>query len=161
MENLTNFLGKMFYNNKFEEVLPENSIFKVNFIGILFTGSWCPPCELFEKELINVYNEANSKEKIFEIVQVSNEKNEKDYKNNINESKPWLFLPFNDPQVNILINEYKISYLPVLLIINRERYMLSETGRKDVVDLGIKAYEKWYKLYRLQKEREKEMLNII
>jgi nucleoredoxin len=158
MENLTNIFGKKFHNNKYEEVLPENSIFKVNLIGILFTGSWCPPCELFEKELINVYNEANSKEKIFEIVQVSNEKSEKEYKNCINETKPWLFFPFNDPQVNILINEYKITFLPVLLIVNKDRYVLSDTGRKDVSDLGVKAYEKWYKLYRVQKEREKDML---
>lgn len=156
MENLATAFGKKFVNNKLEEVSIE-SLQKINVIGIFFTGSWCPPCQTFANDLVNVYIEANSKEKILEIIQVSNEKNESDFKNSLDD-KPWLFVHHNEPMIiQNLVGEYKINYLPMLIIINKDRVILSETGRKDVVDLGVKACEKWYKLYRIQKERDKEI----
>lgn len=162
MENLTNSLGKKFLNNKLEEVLAENSVSKMNYIGLFFTGSWCPPCELFANDLVTVYNEANMKEKVFEVVQISNEKSEKDFKTSISDSdRPWLFLPYGDPAVVNLVSEYKVTHLPMLIIVNKDKVLLSETGRNDVVENGTKAYEKWYKLYRQQKEREKELLEQI
>lgn len=157
------YLGKKFLNNKGEEIHPENSIFRVKFIGLFFTGSWCPPCEIFAQELIQIYNEANSKEKNFEIIQISNEKNEKEFHENIKD-KPWLFVPYNDPVIMNLVNEYKISYLPVLLIINKEKTILTESGRRDVTQYKNKAYDEWYRMYREQREREKDrqekLLNI-
>jgi hypothetical protein len=47
-----------------------------------------------------------------------------------------------------LVEEYKIEQLPNLLIVNKERTILSEKGRKDIIDLDNKAFEKWYKRYR-------------
>jgi nucleoredoxin len=155
MNNL--FLGKKLINNKGEEVLLEQ-ILKSYLIGFYFTGSWCPPCELFTNELLAVYNEANAKEKMLEIIQISNEKSENDFKNFLGD-KPWVFLDyFEFHTISHLVTEYKVNYLPKLVIVNKDKFCLTETGRKDVADNGSKAYEKWYKLYRVQKEREKELL---
>jgi nucleoredoxin len=168
MENLTvstgigagtgtnsNFLGKKFINNKFEEVTAENSILKAKFLALFFTGSWCPPCQLLSQDLITLYNEANNKEKNFEIIQISNEKNEKDFKDSIAD-KPWLFIPYNDPLIMSLVTDYKISYLPVLIIINKERIVLTDNGRKDVTNFKNKAYDEWFRLYKEHRERDKE-----
>ena len=159
-ELFTHFGNKIF-NYKFEEQdLDVNTFLKFNVIGILFTGTWVPPAKEFMEKLTQLYKEVNANEKVFEIVQISNEKNEKSYKEAITEERPWLYLPFNDAFIPNLIEKYKVEYLPTFIIVNRDLFILSKNGRKDMIDNeGIKAYEFWYKAYRTRKEamqKEKE-----
>jgi nucleoredoxin len=149
------FAGKKYVNNKNEEI-PFDYGSKISIIGLFFTGSWCAPCEKFAQELIEVYNDANSKEKVMEIIQVSNEKNEKEFADGIT-NKPWIFVQYNDNFIDYLVNDNKITYMPVLLIIRKDRNIISDTGRRDVTENGVKTHEKWLKIYKVQKEREKEM----
>lgn len=152
------FLGKKYVNNQNEEI-QFDYLQKISLIGIFFTGSWCPPCEKFSKELIEVYNDANAKEKVMEIIQVSNEKSEKDFIEGIS-TKPWIFVQYNDVFIDYLVNEYKISHLPVFIVITKEKTIISDTGRRDVSENGIKVHEKWLRTYKVQKDREKEMANL-
>lgn len=149
------FAGKKYVNNKNEEIAFDYGS-KISIIGLFFTGSWCPPCEKFAQELIEVYNDANSKEKVMEIIQLSNERNEKEFVEGIS-NKPWIFVQYNDNFIDYLVNEYKVTHLPVLLILRKDKNIISETGRKDVSENGVKAHEKWLRVYKVQKEREKEM----
>ena len=155
------FTGKKYVDNKNEDLVFDY-VNKLSIIGLFFTGSWCPPCEKFAQELIEVYDDANlaakesGKEKVFEIVQVSNEKNENEFIEGIAD-KPWISVPYNDTFNDNLVNEYKITHLPVLIIITKERIIVSETGRKDISELSVKAHEKWIKTYKSQKEREREL----
>jgi hypothetical protein len=59
-----------------------------------------------------------------------------------------------------LVEQYKVEYLPCFIIVNRDMFVLSENGRKYMIENeGIKAYEKRYKSYRTRKEaleKEKE-----
>ena len=49
--------------------------------------------------------------------------------------------------------QYKVEFLPTFIIVNREMFVLSDNGRRDMVENeGVKAYEKWYKAYRTRKE---------
>jgi nucleoredoxin len=140
--------------------IPLDHALKSYFIGLFFTASWCPPCESFANELKEVYQEANSKEKIFEVIQISNEKSEKDLENHIRTDKRnWFYVPNNDHLMWDLIDEYEVKFLPVLIIINKERVVLSKTGRLDVKELGKRAYEKWYNSYREEKNKDKEILD--
>lgn len=149
------FAGKKYVNNKNEEIAFDYGS-KLSIIGLFFTGSWCPPCEKFAQELIEVYNDANSKEKVMEIIQVSNEKNEKDFADAILD-KPWIFVQYNDNFIDFLVNDYKVTHLPILLIMRKDRNMISDTGRRDVAENGVKTHEKWLRIYKVQKEREREM----
>jgi nucleoredoxin len=155
-----NFLGKKFLNNKFEEVTAESSILKTKVIGLYFTSSWCPPCEAFSSDLLVLYNEVNLKEKNFEVIQISNERNDKEFKEFISKD-PWLFVNYEDPFMFSLINEYKVNYLPVLIIVNKDKVLLSSTGRKDVSQLKSKAFDEWYRLFKEQRERDKELEKLI
>ena len=159
-ELYTNF-GKHILNYKGEEMdLDINTFLKYAVIGILFTGSWVPPAKDFLAQLETLYKEVNKDEKVFEIIQISSEKTEKSYNENRNENRPWLYLPFNDSYMKTLVEQYKVEYLPCFIIVNRDMFVLSENGRKDMIENeGIKAYEKWYKSYRTRKEaleKEKE-----
>jgi len=151
-------LGKHILNNKEEEQdLDDSTFLKYNVIGLLFTGTWVPPAKEFLVKLEELYAELNKEEKIFEIVQISNEKSENDYKSGLTEKRPWLYLPFNDPFMKNLVEQFNVEYLPCFIIVNRELYVLSENGRKDMIDNeGTKVYEIWYKAYR---ERKEEMEN--
>ena len=159
-ELYTNF-GKRILNYKGEEMdLDINTFLKYAVIGILFTGSWVPPAKEFLTQLETLYKEVNKDEKVFEIIQISSEKTEKSYNENRNENRPWLYLPFNDSYMKTLVEQFKVEYLPCFIIVNRDMFILSENGRKDMTENeGVKAYEKWYKSYRTRKEaleKEKE-----
>ena len=160
--------GKHVLNNKEEEQdLDDNTFLRYNVIGILFTGSWVPPSKDFMVKLEELYAEVNKTEKIFEIVQIPNEKSEHAYKETLTEKRPWLYLPFNDPFIKTLVEQFNVEFLPTFIIVNRDFYILSSNGRKDMIDNeGVKSYEKWYKAYRdrkqaLENEREEkeEQLN--
>ena len=160
--------GKHVLNNKEEEQdLDDNTFLRYNVIGILFTGSWVPPAKDFMIKLEELYAEINKTEKIFEIVQIPNEKSENAYKESLTEKRPWLYLPFNDPFIKTLVEQFNIEFLPTFIIVNRDFFILSTNGRKYMIDNeGVKAYEKWYKAYRdrkqaLENEREEkeEQLN--
>ena len=160
--------GKHVLNYREEEQdLDDATFLRYNVIGILFTGSWVPPAKDFMQKLEELYNEVNKTEKIFEIVQISNEKSEHAYKEQLSPKRNWLYLPFNDPFMKNLVEQFGVEFLPTFIIVNRDFFILSQNGRKDMVDNeGIKSYEKWYKAYRdrkqqLEKEREEneEQLN--
>ena len=160
--------GKHVLNIKEEEQdLDDSTFLRYNVIGILFTGSWVPPAKEFMVKLEELYAEINKTEKIFEIVQISNEKSEHAYKENMTEKRNWLYLPFNDPFVKTLVEQFNVEFLPTFIIVNRDFFILSTNGRKDMIDNeGVKSYEKWYKAYRdrkqaLENEREEkeEQLN--
>lgn len=147
--------GKRIINiNNEEQDLDVNTFLKQNVIGILFTGSWVPPARQFMADLEALYKEVNAEEKVFEIVQISSEKSEKDFKEQMTENRNWLYVPFNDPHIPKLVEQYQVEYLPKFIIVNRAMFVLSENGRKDMIDLpGARAYkEKWYKAYRDRKE---------
>ena len=118
-------------------------------------------------KLEELYAEINKTEKIFEIVQIPNEKSENAYKEGLTEKRNWLYLPFNDPYIKNLVEEFNVEFLPTFIIVNRDFFILSSNGRKDMIDNeGVKSYEKWYKAYRdrkqaLENEREEkeEQLN--
>lgn len=140
--------------------LPLDQAFRAYFIGLFFTASWCPPCESFAYQLYEVYQEANAKEKIFEVIQISNEKTEKDMDHEILAHKRnWYYVPHNDILMYDLIDEFDVKFLPVLIVINKDRVVLSKSGRQDIKELGKKAYEKWYNSYRLEKNKDKEILD--
>lgn len=160
--------GKKVINIKEEEQdLDDNTFLRYNVIGILFTGSWVPPAKEFMVKLEELYAEINKNEKIFEIVQIPNEKSEHAFKESLTEKRPWLYLPFNDSFIKTLVEQFNIEFLPTFIIVNRDFFILSSNGRKDMIDNeGVKAYEKWYKAYRdrkqaLENEREEkeEQLN--
>jgi nucleoredoxin len=150
--NLNAFTEIQFLKNK--ELTDAEVLTKINVIGLLFSASWCPPCQNFEKDLLNLYKEVNREDKVFEVIQINNEKMEKDFDDNCN--NPWLYIPFNDPFMYELVEDYDVKQLPMLIIVNKERTVLSEKGRKDIVDLGNRAFDKWYKEYRNQRDGVEE-----
>ncbi len=124
----------------------------IQLFGLFVTGSWCPPCKEFEKVLLDFYKEVNTPEKIFEVVHMSSEKNESEFKENIKEL-PWAIIKYNNTIIHHLATELKIEYIPILYIISKNGDVLTDEGRKDLMDNKEKAFESWIRILKAFKDR--------
>ena len=66
-------------------------------VALFFSAGWCPPCKEFLPKLVEFYEEANKEEKKLEIVYVSVDKTEEQYKEHFAEM-PWLAIPFSETE---------------------------------------------------------------
>jgi nucleoredoxin len=136
-------LGRKFVNNKNEEIVED--VFNVKLISLFFTASWCSPCEIFARDLIEIYNETNQGEKVLEIIQISFEKNEESFKRGI-ANKPWIFIPYNDSKNAELCEIFKVLGVPIFFVLKKDGTILIENGRKEISKEGVKIIDTWLKL---------------
>lgn len=140
---LTQILGTRFIDNKQEEVKDiEGEIFSCNLIGILISANWGSPCRIFEKELIQIYNEVNEGEKIFEILHISLERKEDEFKKSIL-TKPWKFFAYNDPKTKELIDRFRILTIPHFFPLNKKGEPISTNSRIELDEDGCNVVENW------------------
>ncbi|PWA35066.1 C1-like protein [Artemisia annua] len=83
-------------------------------------SSWCPPCQRFTPNLIDVYNELSDKGD-FEIVYISADEDKESY-NDYFSKMPWLAVPFFDTKTREALDGCsKVSGMPHLVFID-EKY---------------------------------------
>lgn len=133
--------GTKVINNKFEEMSVEE-ILKTRIICLLFTATWCSPCTIFEKELMELYNEANLGEKVFEVIHISFDKSEDVFKKSIL-NKPWLFIPFNDSKKKEFADKFQVISIPMFLVLKPDGSVLTENGRKQISEEGLRVIDIW------------------
>ena len=63
-------------------------------VGIYFSAHWCPPCRQFTPQLISFYNNVNKTQKEIEIVFVSSDQEEGEFKGYFAEM-PWTAVPYD------------------------------------------------------------------
>ena len=86
-------------------------ITRSKFIGLFFSAHWCPPCQNFLPILKDFYSEVNLDDKEFEVLFISTDKTEDDFKEHY-KSMPWLAIPYADPRIKQLLNKYKVVGIP-------------------------------------------------
>jgi nucleoredoxin len=137
-------IGNKLTNNKLEEVNISDAM-HAKIIALLFTATWCSPCVIFEKELVDIYNEANIGEKNLEIIQISYDKSEDIFKKSIT-NKPWLFIPFNDNKIKELTDKFGVLSIPMFFVMNKDGKIITDTGRKELLNEGVKIIDKWLEI---------------
>ncbi|GFR81050.1 nucleoredoxin-like [Elysia marginata] len=98
-------------------------------IGVYFSAHWCPPCRGFTPQLADCYKAIKAAGKSFEIVFVSFDRDDASFKEYYGEM-PWLSLPFDSDQKEKLSNEYGVSGIPALIILNKDGTLKSKDGRQ-------------------------------
>lgn len=138
-------IGTKIVDNRGEEIKNVEEIFQAKLIGLLFSASWCSPCRIFERELIDLYNEANQGEKVISVILISFDKTEEAYKKWI-QNKPWTFVPFNDEKNKELCETFQVMNIPQFVILDAKGRLVSDCGRKELSDEGLGAIDKWIKI---------------
>ena len=70
--------------------------------------SQCGPCRSFTPQLVKTYNQLKKDGKDFEIIFVSSDRKEDNFKEYF-ETMPWLALPFNDQRCKKLSQRFEVS----------------------------------------------------
>ena len=142
IENMYKLFGEVFLDNKMEPVKDNKEVFDCTLLGILFSAGWGSPCRIFYKDLINIYNQMNDGEKVFEIIQISFDAKEEDFKKAIS-GLPWKFLPLKFSRIEELKKKYNVLTVPKFFPIDKTGKSLSDTGREDLLEYGVDICEKW------------------
>ncbi|KAK1388584.1 putative nucleoredoxin 2 [Heracleum sosnowskyi] len=102
-------------------------------IGLYFSAKWCIPGMKFTPKLISIYKkikellrEVVDDDQDFEIVYVSSDSNEIEFKSEFN-TMPWLALPFGDDANKNLAKYFDVRGIPSLIILgpNGHKHELS------------------------------------
>ena len=142
MEDMYKLFGELFLDNKMEVVKDNKEVFDCTILGILFSAGWGSPCKIFNKDLIKIYNQMNDGEKKLEIIQVSFDEKEEDFKKEIS-GLPWKFLPLKFSGIEELKKKYNVLTIPKFFPIDKTGKSLSDTGREDLLEYGVDICEKW------------------
>lgn len=101
------------------------------------------------------YSEVNIDSKQCEILFVSLDRNEDDYKHHY-AHMPWLSIPFDEQaKAQELRKRYRVTGIPSLVIVKSEDgALVTLRGRKDVQEQGVKTIADWNKTVDLNNERD-------
>ena len=123
----------------------------IKFVGLFFSADWCPPCKHMLQPLKNFYTDVNLQERTFEIILVSSDRTQEEWKRH-HATMPWMTLPFEDPRANMLREKFEILGVPALIILDAVTgFTVTEKARKDLKKDVKEVYESWDKLLDLKK----------
>jgi len=96
--------------------------------ALYFSAHWCPPCKGFTPKLADWYKN-HLKDRGLEIVFVSSDKTEDEFKNYFAEM-PWLALEYSDRKMKDSLNQmFDVSGIPSVVIIDADGSVISKDGR--------------------------------
>ena len=91
-------------------------------------------------------------DRTFEIVLVSSDRDEKEWKKNFS-TMPWMSLPWADERADKLRAKFNILGVPVLVILDATTgFVVTATARKDLKKEVQEVYANWAKLLDLKKQ---------
>lgn len=119
-------------------------------VGIYFGAKWCTPCRAFTPSLIDFYIETNKDGKKLEIIYISQDKNEEDYKESLS-TMPWIALPYKHKQTEEIIKNLSVYGLPKLVIIDPEvNRVVVDSARADVLEKTKTCFDEWVSIKNLK-----------
>jgi nucleoredoxin len=97
-------------------------------LGLYFSAHWCPPCRGFTPKLAEWYS-ASLKEKGFEVVFVSSDKDQETFNSYFGE-QPWLALDFSDRKRKEQLSQlFGVEGIPSLVIVDKDGSVITKDGR--------------------------------
>ena len=108
-------------------------------VGVYFSASWCGPCRSFTPVIAGIYEQAKLANKKFEIVFVSCDHSEEDFKSYYENHHPWLALDFTDPIRESLMGKFQVKGIPRLCILKPSGEILVD----NVGPMSISNIDSW------------------
>lgn len=139
------------------EQISVESLYSIPIICYFVGAKWCPSCKKFRTELENFYNTVNQAKKRLEIIYISVDASETDYKEQV-ASFPWLSASFNTGNIRKFLTENSINLIPSVLLIKKDDgTVLKKDCRGDVHFKGANAIDEWMGLLQ-EAAKEKTLL---
>lgn len=142
--------GKHFTDNE-GKTLDIEYVLEAHITVLFFTASWFRKCNELSDKLIEFYRLANSKIKVLEVIQVSNEKYENAF-NNQRKDKPWVFVPYGDCMK--VFDNYNVTEVPHIYIVTKKGEILSTEGKKDILEVGQEVIDEWKKIVNKKNQQD-------
>jgi GTPase SAR1 family protein len=110
------------------------SLLRGKYVGLYFSGEWCPPSAKFTPVLAKCYESIKSRDVPFEIVFISSDRSEKAQMNYYNSLHgPWAMLPASKKKINRDVSsEHDVNSIPSLIIFDPEGNIVTKKGRGEV-----------------------------
>ena len=128
-------------------------------VGIYFSMSSYSVSREFTLILVEFYKKLKEKGLDFEIVLVSLDRDEEQFKQGF-ETMPWLALPFNDKSNGKLARYFELRTLPTLVLIGPDGKTLNPNVAEIIEEHGVGAYpftpEKLVELAGIEKAKLEE-----
>jgi len=126
----------------------DEEILNTPVVAYYFSAHWCAPCRKFTPNLADLYNKWNADSKQIEIVFISYDKKEDEFKEYYTQM-PWVCIPFGDSRIQELGEKFEVEGIPFLCIVSKDgkEECLTNNGYEDVMLKKEKAIDEWKKLY--------------
>ena len=111
-------------------------------VFLYFSMHTCPPCREFTPLLVELYNDFNANEKVFEVVFYSGDKNDEQYGEYFGEM-PWIAVPRADPRVATVAKKFEVRGVPRLIILKPDGTVVDKDAVKKVTSEGPAAIEEY------------------
>ena len=143
MEHL---IGETFL--KGEDIVDLEEVLSIkDFVCIYFGAHWWPPSRGFTNVLKEVYERVNEDDKRFEIVFWSYDGNEAAFDRNYSEM-PWLALPYTDTRNKVFKQQFGVTGIPTLIVLNKSGEVVTYDGRSDVAYFKDDWVEEWKRIVK-------------
>lgn len=111
----------------------------LEYIGLYFSAHWCPPCRGFTPKLAEYYNKVNKNKLRFEVVFVSSDQDEDQFKDYFGEM-PWAALKYDERDTKGSLSQtYSIRGIPTLVVLDKKGQTVNANGRGCVMNEVDKA----------------------
>lgn len=109
-----------------------------------------PPCRAFTPMLADIYNKSkqnNDISSLFDIVFVSMDRDESQYKKYYNESHPWQAIPYNNEILRqSLAMKHHVSGIPAVVVLRTsDGSVIDANGRDTVMQFRDNVIQQWLK----------------
>merc|ERR1712173_81572 len=112
--------------DKKNETVPLKQLQSADVVGLYFSAHWCGPCRGFTPKLADLYNKCKEKNKKFEIVFLSSDHDEKEFKEYY-EDMPWCALSYEERGLKSSLSDiYDVQGIPTLILLNGKGELISE-----------------------------------
>nr|KAG5691904.1 hypothetical protein BaRGS_033350 [Batillaria attramentaria] len=106
-------------------------------------SSKCPPCKFFTPELTKTYERLKEAGRQFEIVFVTSDRSAESFQQHVG-CMPWLTIPFDDPRLQQLTNQFGIDGIPSLVILDEKGGLITMNGRQAIAHDSAGVDFPWY-----------------
>ncbi|KAK3146994.1 hypothetical protein QOZ80_3BG0276350 [Eleusine coracana subsp. coracana] len=106
---------------------------------LYFSAKWCGPCRAFLPTLVKEYNKIKEKNKDFEIIFISSDRDQSSFDEFFSEM-PWFALPLEDERKASLKKTFKIQGIPSLVAIGPTGQTVARDAKNLLMIHGADAF---------------------